>query len=381
MAATQPGPYWPRTTSASASPGVRRDRPQDLDLLVPQGVGLEASRRLHGHQADQLEEVVLEDVARGAGLLVERAPVLDADRFGHRDLDVVDVAPIPERLEDAVAEPEDQQVTDGLLAQVVVDAVDLRLAEDLADLPVEPPGRIGVVPERLLDDDPPPAAVVVLVIEPGAAELAGDLGELRGLGRQVVQPVAPGPALLVEPVEAGGQRVEAGRIGEVEVLVADPPGERRPGILLDRQDAAELVQRAANVCAERFVVVRSPADRQEDELVRQQVRAPQLEERRDHLSVGEVAGAAEQDEDGRVRDALEPEALAEDVLERPGPGSLAALAGQPELLHRARRFLGARPRTSGDRLVGRRFNRRRIRRHGCRPGCLGPGRDHAVIPS
>ena len=67
-----------------------------------------------------------------AGLLVERAAALDPERLGHRDLHVVDVAPVPERLEDAVAEPEDHQVADGLLAQVVVDAVDLRLVEDLA---------------------------------------------------------------------------------------------------------------------------------------------------------------------------------------------------------------------------------------------------------
>ena len=171
MAATQPGPYWPRTTSVAASSRVARDRAQDLDLLVAQRIGLERRRRLHRDQADQLEQVVLEDVARRAGLLVERAAVLDADRLGHRDLHVVDVAAVPERLEDAVAEPEDQQVADRLLAQVVVDAIDLRLAEDLADLAVEPLRRFEVVPERLLDDDPPPAAVVVLVVEPDAPEL------------------------------------------------------------------------------------------------------------------------------------------------------------------------------------------------------------------
>ena len=152
-------------------PGRDVDGPQDLDLLVAQGVRLERRRRLHRDQADELEEVVLEDVARGAGLLVERAAVLDADRLGHGDLDVVDVAPVPERLEDAVAEPEDQQVPDRLLAEVVVDAIDLRLAEDLADLAVEPLRRLEVVTERLLDDDPPPAAVVVLVVESDPPEL------------------------------------------------------------------------------------------------------------------------------------------------------------------------------------------------------------------
>ena len=199
------------------------DGAQHLDLLVAERVGLERRRRLHRDQAEELEQVVLEDVARGAGLLVERAAILDADRLGHRDLHVVDVAAVPERLEDAVAEPEDQQVADRLLAQVVVDAIDLRLAEDLADLAVEPLGRIEVVPERLLDDDPPPAAVVVLVIEPDPAELGHDVGELRRLRREVEQPVAAGPALLVDLVEAGrsthrtrpGRRSRAGGSGSV----------------------------------------------------------------------------------------------------------------------------------------------------------------------
>ena len=99
------------------------------------------------------------------GLLVERATRLDPERLGHRDLDVVDVAPIPERLEDPVAEPEDEQVADGLLAQVVVDPVDLLLAEDLEDLAVEPDRRVEVAAEGLLDDDPSPAGAVDLVVE------------------------------------------------------------------------------------------------------------------------------------------------------------------------------------------------------------------------
>ena len=65
--------------------------------------------------------------------VVELAAALDADRLGHGDLDRVDVAPIPDRLEEPVAEAEDGEVLDRLLAQVVVDAVDLVLVEDVAD--------------------------------------------------------------------------------------------------------------------------------------------------------------------------------------------------------------------------------------------------------
>ena len=44
---------------------------------------------------------------------------------------MIDVVPVPERLEDPVGEAEDQEVLDRLLAEVVVDAVDLLLDEDV----------------------------------------------------------------------------------------------------------------------------------------------------------------------------------------------------------------------------------------------------------
>ena len=61
-------------------------------------------------------------------------PTLDAERLAHGDLDVVDHEPVPDRLEDAVAEAQDEHVLDGLLAQVVVDPVDLRFVEVLREV-------------------------------------------------------------------------------------------------------------------------------------------------------------------------------------------------------------------------------------------------------
>ena len=228
-----------------------RDRAQDLDLLVAERVGLERGRRLHPDEADQLEEVVLQDVARRAGLLVERAPVLDAHRLGHGDLDVVHVAPVPDRLEEAVPKAEDHQVADGLLAEVVVDAVDLRLAEDLADLAVEFLCRRKVVSERLLDDDPPPATVVPLVVEADAPELGDDFRELRRLGREVEEAVAARAALLIERVEMLGQAIEPVRLVEVQLLVFDPLRERAPRRLVERQHAAVFLEPAPDLGAER----------------------------------------------------------------------------------------------------------------------------------
>ena len=281
--------------------------------------------------------MVLEEVARGAGLLVERAALLDADRFRHRDLHVVHVPAMPDRLEDPVPEAEDEDVPDRLLAQVVVDPVDLRLAEDLADLPVEADRRRQVAPERLLDDDPPPAPRVLLVVEPDAAELGDDLGERRRLGREVEEAVARGPALAVEVVEADRParrrardrrscRAGSGSAPRTRPTPAVSMGSTR---LNSSSDARSSARNASSA-------VRPPPDPHDRELVREQVRPPQLEERRDHLPVGEVAGGAEQHEGRRVRDPLEAQPFPQRVLERPAGGAALPESGQPQVARRAR---------------------------------------------
>ena len=115
----------------------RADGAEQLHLLVAHRLGAEVRRRLHADERDQLHDVVLDDVAQRARLLVVAASSLDADRFGDGDLDVVDVLPAPHRLEDPVGEPEDVQVLHRLLPEVVVDAVDLRLVEVAVQVLVE----------------------------------------------------------------------------------------------------------------------------------------------------------------------------------------------------------------------------------------------------
>src|SRR4029078_993588 len=111
-------------------------------------------------------------------------------RLDDSDLDRVRVAAVPDRLEDPVAEPEDEQVPNCLLPEVVVDAIDLRFAGDLSDTAVHPDRGRRVVAKRLLDDDPAPAGVVALVVEAHPAQLGNDLGERRRLSGEVVEEVA-----------------------------------------------------------------------------------------------------------------------------------------------------------------------------------------------
>ncbi len=135
----------------------RVQRPQHLHLLVAHAVGGEVDRRLHRGQGEELQEVVLEDVADRARLLVERRAALDAHRLGDRDLHVVDELPVPDRLEDAVREPQRQHVLDRLLAEVVVDPEDLVLGEPALHGLGELARRVEIVAERLLDDHARPA--------------------------------------------------------------------------------------------------------------------------------------------------------------------------------------------------------------------------------
>ena len=104
-------------------------------------------------QRQQLEHVVLHEVAQRARAVVVAGARADPDVLGRGDLDVVDVVAVPDRLEHEVREPERHHVLDGLLAQVVVDAEDLALAEDARDDLLQLARRREVGAERLLDHD------------------------------------------------------------------------------------------------------------------------------------------------------------------------------------------------------------------------------------
>ena len=117
------------------------DLAEQLAALVAERAGVGPGGRLHGEQRHHLEEVVLHDVAEGAHRLVEPAPPLHAEGLRHRDLHAGDEAPVPDRLEHRVGEPEHEQVLDRLLAEEVVDAEDRRLREGAVEDLVELLGR------------------------------------------------------------------------------------------------------------------------------------------------------------------------------------------------------------------------------------------------
>ena len=69
--------------------------------------------------------MILHHVAQRARAFVITGASLHAERFRGGDLDVIDVTPIPDRLEDRVREPEHQNVLRRLFPEEMIDPVSL----------------------------------------------------------------------------------------------------------------------------------------------------------------------------------------------------------------------------------------------------------------
>ncbi len=256
--------------------------------------------------------MVLHDVAHRARLLVEPAAALDADRLGHGDLHVVDEVAVPDGLEDAVGEAQDEDVLDGLLAEVMVDPEDLALAERRGHGGVERLGRGGVAPERLLDHERSRRRAAAR--QAGLAEHRRDEREDRRRRGQIEDGIALASSLAVGLRQPALQfRV---RLGIVERApdVGEPVRERVPDGLVDRLRARMLLERFAHLLAVSLVaaVVRARnADQREGG--REHVAQRQVVERRQQLAVRQVARGAEDDERPRAGNARHAHAVAQRI--------------------------------------------------------------------
>ena len=128
-------------------------------------------------------------VAQGAGALVVLAPPLDPKLLRHGDLHMVDVATVPDRLEDAVRESKHQNVLNRIFAEVMIDPIDLPLLDALEQLSVQRTRRRKILAEGLLDHDPAPA-IWTLFGQTGHTQLPDGLGEEAWRCGEVVQTAA-----------------------------------------------------------------------------------------------------------------------------------------------------------------------------------------------
>ena len=97
--------------------------------------------------------MVLDHVADRARLFIVTAAPFHAERFRDGDLHMIDVRVIPIRLQQNVGEAQRHQILNRFLAEIMVDAENVALAEHAADHVVDRRRALAVAADRLLDDD------------------------------------------------------------------------------------------------------------------------------------------------------------------------------------------------------------------------------------
>ena len=96
-----------------------------LDFLVPDVVGAGGGRLLHGGQTQDLEQMILHDVADDSKLVEISAPALGAEGLLEGDDHRRDVVPVPRGAEQHVGEAESHQILNHFFAQVMIDSIEL----------------------------------------------------------------------------------------------------------------------------------------------------------------------------------------------------------------------------------------------------------------
>ncbi len=312
----QPSAYCPRAVVRSSRRGTVMDF-STLSFSARRFVGVEGDRLLHRDQRHQLEQVVLDHVARRADAVVVAGAAADADVLGHRDLHVVDEVGVPERLEHLVGEPHRQDVLHRLLAEVVVDPEDRLGRERVAERGLQLARRLEVVTERLLHHDPTPRPGL-RVDHPVLLELLHDVAEQARAGW-------PGRTRGCRPCRARCRaRRGCGQVAERDVVVEltrhepEALGELLPDLLTEL-GAGVLLHRVVHDRREVLVGPVAPGEADQAEPRRQQPAVGQVVDRRHHLLARQVAGDAEQHQPARPGDARQPAVLG--IAEGVGPAS------------------------------------------------------------
>ena len=213
-------------------------------------------------------------VAQRAGRVVELAAPLHAERLRDRDLDVIDMVSIPQWFEHAIGEAKHQNVLNGFLSEIVVDAIDLVLGQHAEDVAIERLGRRKIATERLLDDDPPPMPFF-FANEAGVSQpLHNRTEHLRG-SCQIEQVIATATMRPVGFGEKLRQILVGRRVIELAREMIEPLG-KPVQVVVHHIAVAGFAQADAEIATERLLIDGVPRHADHGELLRQQPRAPKI---------------------------------------------------------------------------------------------------------
>ena len=100
--------------------------------------------------------MVLKHITQHTGLIIVVRAAADGAALGHADLHMIDVGGIPDRLKQRIGETEHEDVLHRLLAEIMVDAINLLFAEMVAEGLIQLPRRGQIAAKRFFDHQSSP---------------------------------------------------------------------------------------------------------------------------------------------------------------------------------------------------------------------------------
>src|SRR5215470_508673 len=97
--------------------------------------------------------MILDHVTDCTSFFIKFSTPSHAEIFRHRDLHTLDVIAVPYGLEVGIRKAKKEKIGNRFLAEVVIDAENLRLREHRMQDPVELRGRLDITAKRFFYDD------------------------------------------------------------------------------------------------------------------------------------------------------------------------------------------------------------------------------------
>src|SRR5579859_287195 len=227
--------------------------------------------------------MVLEDVTKGADLLVECAAVADPELLRHRDLHALHVLCVPDRLQKSVGKSEIQDVLHRLLAKEMIDAKKSRIGKRFVEHCIESPGRSEVTTEWLFHDH------TAVRGAPCTRQTGRDRSKQLRWDREIEQRPLGGPERL-------HQTLERSQLTVVDCHVHEPCGQLAKGLLVHASMGADALSGPSPKLLGRPVRLGNA----HDWYIQAAVKGHCLQSRK-YLLVREITGRAEQHQGIRVR--------------------------------------------------------------------------------
>src|SRR5262249_29652080 len=233
------------------------------------------------------------------GGLVITSSAFHPERFGGGDLDVVDVARVPERFENRVGEAEHQNVLGRFFSEKVIDPISLFFTEGIADHAIQLASGIEVAAKRLLHNHPGPAAFTRFV-QTDSLEMFQDRLELLRRDCEIKKPVAARAALLIDLIETFGQRFETGLIAEITLMIKNRLAEGFPDFVAHGL-AGKFADGLFHFAPKVLIALFASGETDNGDGWRQFAISAKIVKRWQQFAVREIAGRAENHNAARLR--------------------------------------------------------------------------------